>query len=77
MYVYDMPPQFNTDLVDLPTIWHPEQYDIDQVSPALEWGGGPTTPPCMQGKVAPSCMACMWSAPSCSVSAKLLRRCSM
>ena len=52
MYVYDMPARFNTDLVDLPTIWHPEQYDIDQVSPALEWGGGPTTPPCMQGKVA-------------------------
>ena len=31
MYVYDMPARFNKDIVDLPTIWHPEQYDIDQV----------------------------------------------
>ncbi len=32
VYVYDMPSQFNSDILDLPTIWHPEQYDIDQVS---------------------------------------------
>ena len=31
VYVYDMPSRFNTDILDLPTIWHPEQYDIDQV----------------------------------------------
>ena len=31
VYVYDMPSKFNTDILDLPTIWHPEQYDIDQV----------------------------------------------
>ena len=33
VYVYDLPAKFNTDLTDLPTIWHPEQYDIDQVAP--------------------------------------------
>ena len=33
VYVYDMPSRFNTDILDLPTIWHPEQYDIDQVPP--------------------------------------------
>ena len=31
VYVYDMPSKFNTDILELPTIWHPEQYDIDQV----------------------------------------------
>lgn len=35
VYVYDMPSQFNSDILDLPTIWHPEQYDIDQVSHLL------------------------------------------
>ena len=34
VYVYDLPTKFNTDLVDLPTVWHPEQYDIDQVPPS-------------------------------------------
>ena len=24
VYVYDMPSKFNTDILDLPTIWHPE-----------------------------------------------------
>ena len=32
VYVYDMPSQFNSDILELPTVWHPEQYDIDQVS---------------------------------------------
>ena len=32
VYVYDMPTKFNSDILDLPTIWHPEQYDIDQVT---------------------------------------------
>jgi hypothetical protein len=31
VYVYELPPQFNKDTEGLPTIWHPEQYDIDQV----------------------------------------------
>ena len=35
VYVYDMPSKFNTEILDLPTIWHPEQYDIDQVSHLL------------------------------------------
>ena len=35
VYVYDMPSKFNSEILDLPTIWHPEQYDIDQVSPLL------------------------------------------
>lgn len=33
MYVYDLPEKFNKDVKELPAIWHPEQYDIDQVSP--------------------------------------------
>ncbi len=35
VYVYDMPSKFTSDILDLPTIWHPEQYDIDQVGPHL------------------------------------------
>lgn len=31
VYVYEMPSKFTSDILDLPTIWHPEQYDIDQV----------------------------------------------
>lgn len=32
VYVYDLPEKFNKDVKELPTIWHPEQYDIDQVT---------------------------------------------
>ncbi|BDA49002.1 probable glucuronosyltransferase [Coccomyxa sp. Obi] len=31
VYVYDLPEKFNKDVTKLPTLWHPEQYDIDQV----------------------------------------------
>lgn len=31
VYVYDLPSMFNEDTINLPTAWHPEQYDIDQV----------------------------------------------
>ena len=30
LHVYDLPPKFNEDIKELPTQWHPEQYDIDQ-----------------------------------------------
>ena len=30
LHVYDLPPRFNEDIKELPTQWHPEQYDIDQ-----------------------------------------------
>ncbi len=33
VYVYDLPEKFNKDVTELPTLWHPEQYDIDQVIP--------------------------------------------
>ena len=49
VHVYDLPTKFNTDLVSLPTIWHPEQYEIDQVGPATAlylW-------------CSPSCIACL------------------
>lgn len=35
VYVYDLPEKFNKDVTELPTLWHPEQYDIDQVMPDL------------------------------------------
>ncbi len=38
VYVYDLPPRFNKDILDLPAKWHPEQYDIDQVRTAIERG---------------------------------------
>jgi hypothetical protein len=30
LYVYDVPPEFTTDIQALPVQWHPEQYDYDQ-----------------------------------------------
>ena len=30
LHVYDLPAKFNEDIRELPTQWHPEQYDIDQ-----------------------------------------------
>jgi hypothetical protein len=30
LYVYDVPPEFTTDVQALPVQWHPEQYDYDQ-----------------------------------------------
>lgn len=33
LHVYDLPPRFNEDIKELPTQWHPEQYDIDQARP--------------------------------------------
>lgn len=30
LHVYDLPAKFNEDIKELPTQWHPEQYDIDQ-----------------------------------------------
>ena len=35
LHVYDLPPKFNEEIKELPTQWHPEQYDIDQVR--LSW----------------------------------------
>ena len=35
LYVYEMPPEFTTDLEALPVQWHPEQYDFDQVCTAM------------------------------------------
>ena len=51
VYVYDMPARFNKDIVGLATIWHPEQYDIDQVQsrspPYLSWYPYSIRPGCM------------------------------
>ena len=30
LHVYDLPAKFNEEIKELPTQWHPEQYDIDQ-----------------------------------------------
>lgn len=41
LYVYEMPPEFTTDLEALPVQWHPEQYDFDQVCTATSPGIAP------------------------------------